>query len=131
MGEYYRQIASYFRQCASSMQVEKAAIDEKIRRLRDASSALAIKIESIQVQSRTLRQILPLDSTQFKGSRQEDFEEKFHSLETELSNFCSGHENNKQTIDDKIQTLTSESSDLQNKINNYYRQARVYDNLDD
>ena len=127
MSSYYRDVAARFRRRAAEAQAAKTEIDGKITKLKNASSKLATEIQSIGNKSRSLGQIIPLDSTSFKGSRQEDFEAQFYALGTHISNFCISHSNNKTAIDDKIRTLQSESEGLQSTINSYYRQARIYD----
>ena len=81
MGSYYKQIAARFRRQAAEAQREKSVVDGKISRLRKASSSLASEIQSIDNRARSLGQILPLDSSSFKGSRQQDFEGHFYNLE--------------------------------------------------
>ena len=87
MGSYYKQIAARFRRQAAEARIEKSLVDGKISRLRKASSALASEIQSIDNRARSLGQILPLDSSSFKGSRQQDFEGHFYNLGTDITNF--------------------------------------------
>ena len=131
MGSYYKQIAARFRRQAAEAQREKSVVDGKISRLRKASSSLASEIQSIDNRARTLGQILPLDSSSFKGSRQQDFEGHFYNLGTNITNFRDSHNNNKTAIEDKIRSLETQSSELQSAIASYYRQARVYEYMED
>ena len=131
MGSYYKQIAARFRRQAAEAQREKSVVDGKISRLRKASSSLASEIQSIDNRARSLGQILPLDSSSFKGGRQQDFEGHFYNLGTNITNFRDNHNDNKTAIEDKIRSLETQSSDLQSAIASYYHQARVYEYMED
>ena len=131
MGSYYKQIAASFRRQAAEAQREKSVVDGKISRLRKASSSLASEIQSIDNHARSLGQILPLDSSSFKGKRQQDFEGYFYNLGTNITNFRDGHNNNKAAIEKEIRSLEIQSSELQSAIASYYHQARVYEYMED